>query len=129
MAHSTKSISEDLRRRVVEARLSGSSVAQVAERFAVSTDSVRRWTKRGQEMGTVSALQRGGRKPSKIADREKFEAFAKAHAHCTLAQMQAAWESEVSLMCLSRALKRIGRTHKKSLSPTASVMRQSGNPF
>jgi transposase len=56
----------------------------------------------------------------------KFESFAKAHAQCTLQQMQAAWEGEVSLMCLSRALKRLGWTHKKNSSPTASVTKQSG---
>jgi transposase len=114
MSHSTKSMSEDLRGRVVEARVSGGSVAEVASRFSVSQDSVRRWVQRFEETGSISAMQRGGRKPSKIMDMEKFEAFARAHAHSTLTQMQAAWEEEVSLMCLSRALKRLGWTHKKS---------------
>jgi hypothetical protein len=46
---------------------------------------------------------------------ETFEAFARSHAHSTLAQMQASWEGDISLMCLSRALKRLGWTHKKVL--------------
>lgn len=123
MSHSTKSMSEDLRRRVVEARLSGGSVSEVSTRFGVSPDSVRRWTQRFEKTGTFSALRRGGRKQPKITDMETFEAFAKAHAHSTLAQMQAAWEGEVSLMCLSRALKRLGWTHKKSPSLTANAMK------
>ncbi len=62
----------------------------------------------------------------------KFEAFARAHAHSTLAQMQAHWErlapaeAGVSLMCLSRALKRLGWTRKKSSIPTANATKRSG---
>jgi transposase len=52
---------------------------------------------------------------------EKFEAFAKANAHSTLKQMRAKWEGEVSEMCLSRALKRLGWTRKKNSSPTVNA--------
>ena len=128
MSHSTRSYSEDLRIRVVEARLSGLSVSAVCLRYNVDDNSVYRWVRRHQATGKVVAQRRGGMKPSKIADMEKFEAFAKAHAHSTLKQMQERWEGEVSLMCLSRALKRLGWTHKKSPAPTANVMRQSGQP-
>lgn len=128
MAHSTKSLSEDLRLRIVKARSSGESVASVAARFAVSKDSVRRWTKRHVESGSVTGVQRGGYRPAKISDMAKFEAFANAHTHCTLKQMQAAWEDEVSLMCLSRALRRLGWTHKKSPVRTVNALRQSALP-
>jgi transposase len=116
MAHSTKTISDDLRKREVEAIVDGASVASVAVRFAVSKDSVRRWTKRYVEAGSVTGVQRGGYRPAKISDMAKFEAFARAHAHCTLRQMQEKWEGEVSEMCLSRALTRLGWTHKKNSS-------------
>lgn len=125
MAHSTKSYSEDLRQRVVEARFSGESVSAVSDRFQVSQDSVRRWVARHQKTGSVSASRRGGYRPPKIEDMEKFEAFAKAHAHSTLSQMKERWEGEVSEMCLSRTLKRLGWTRKKSSTTTANAMKRN----
>jgi transposase len=125
MAHSTKSYSEDLRQRVVEARLSGGSVCGVSERYHVSQDSVRRWTARYEETGSVSASRRGGYRPPKIKDMTKFEAFAKAHAHSTLTQMKEQWEEEVSEMCLSRTLKRLGWTRKKSSTATANATKRN----
>ena len=121
MAHSTKSYSEDLRERVVEARLSGMKVSEICRVFQVDDNSVYRWVARYRDTGSVSAKRRGSGRPSKIEDMEKFEAFARAHAHCTLAQMQAKWEGEVSLMCLSRALKRLNWTHKKNRHTTANA--------
>jgi len=123
MTGSTRSYSEDLRIRVVEARLSGLSVSEVCSRYGVDDNSVYRWVARHEETGSVSGKQRGGHKQPKIADMEKFEAFAKAHAHCTLSQMRAKWEGEVSEMCLSRALKRLGWTRKKNTARTVNVMR------
>jgi transposase len=115
MAHSTRSFSDDLRRRVVKARLNGISVEEVSAAFEVSRDSVYRWVKRHQETGSVSGRRRGGYKKPKIADMVKFEAFAKAHAHSTLTQMKEKWEGDVSAMAISRALKRLGWTRKKTL--------------
>jgi transposase len=125
MAHSTKSYSEDLRLRVVKARLGGQSVSEIAALYEVDDNSVYRWVERYEATGSVGARQRGsGRKP-KIQDMAKFEAFARAHAHSTLKQMQAHWEEEVSLMCLSRALKRLGWTRKKSITPTANATKRN----
>jgi transposase len=125
MAHSTKSYGADLRLRVVKARLGGKSVSEIVALYAVDDNSVYRWVERYEATGSVAARHRGsGRKP-KIADMGRFEAFARAHAHSTLAQMQASWEEEVSLMCLSRALKRLGWTRKKSSTPTANATKRS----
>jgi transposase len=129
MGHSTKSYSDDLRQRVVEARLSGMPVREISAIYDVDDNSVYRWVSHYQSTGSYAAKQRGkGRKP-KIVDMEKFEAFAKAHAHCTLKQMQAKWEDEVSEMCLSRTLKKLGWTHKKSKPATANAMKPSEKPF
>lgn len=125
MTHSTKSYSEDLRRRVVDSRLSGKSALEVATLFEVSRDCVRRWVLRYQETGGYSSLPRGGHKKPKIENMVKFEAFARVHAHSTLAQMQAQWEEEVSLMCLSRALKRLGWTRKKSNTTIVNATKRS----
>lgn len=125
MAHSTKSYSLDLRKRVVESRLSGGSVSEVSATFQVSRDCVYRWVAHYQATGDVAPKKRGGYKQPKIIDMEKFEAFATAHAYSTLAQMCAKWEGDVSEMCMSRALKRLGWTRKKSKRITANVTKKS----
>jgi transposase len=125
MRHSTKSYSDDLRQRVVDARLSGMLAVEVARLFQVSRDSVNRWVKQHATEGRVAPKRRGGYRPAKIADMAKFEAFAKAHAHSTLARMKAQWEGEVSQMCLSRALKRLGWTRKKNRRTTANATKKS----
>lgn len=122
MSHGTKSYSVDLRQRVVDARLSGMSVSEVSTMFQVSQDSVYRWVKQQRNAGSVSPKQRGGYKKLKIDDMVKFEAFAKAHAYSTLTRMKEAWEGEVSEMCLSRALKRLGWTRKKNRRTTANAI-------
>src|SRR5271155_2185995 len=125
MAHSTKSYSNDLRDRVVKARLSGVSVEDVSGMFEVSRDCVYRWVALYQETGSTHPKRRGGYKQPKIADMVKFEAFAKAHAHSTLTQMKEKWEGDVSEMSVSRALKRLGWTRKKSIIITANAMKRS----
>ena len=129
MAHSTKSYSNDLRHRVVAARLSGMSASEVSVMFQVSKDSVYRWVKQHKSFGSVAPKQRGGYKPPKITDMEKFERFAKAHAHSTLTRMKEKWEGEVSEMCISRTLKRLGWTRKKNRRTTANAMKQSAESF
>ena len=125
MAHSTKSYSNDLRERVVKARLSGLSVAEVMARYSVDDNSVYRWVAQYKETGSFLPKRRGGYKKPKIEDMEKFGAFAKAHAHSTLTRMKEQWQEEVSEMCLSRTLKRLGWTHKKNKRTTANVTRSS----
>jgi transposase len=122
-----RAISEDLRKRVVAMRRSGCSVEEVAAHFQVSRDSVYRWDALDRQTGSLSSgYARCGRTSS--IDEEKFRGFVKQHAHATLRQMQAHWEGEVSLMALSRMLRKIGWTHKKSTTPTANATRRSVKP-
>lgn len=125
MRHSTKSYSDDLRQRVVDARCSGMSVLDVSTTFQVSKDCVYRWVKRHKALGNASPKPRGGYKKPKIQDMQTFEAFVTAHAHSTLSRMRDKWEEDVSLMCLSRTLKRLGWTRKKNKPTTANVTRSS----
>ena len=128
MAHSTKSYSEDLRKRVVDARLEGVKVSEIVAIYKVDDNCVYRWTAHYQETGSYAAKKGNSGRKSKITDMVKFEQFAKVHAYSTLSQMQAKWEDEVSLMCLSRALKRLGWTHKKSKPITANAMKRNESP-
>ncbi len=122
-----RAISEDLRLRVVAMRREGYSVEEVATHFKVGRDSVYRWDARERQTGSLaSGYVRCGRKSS--IDEEKFRAFAEAHAHATLRQMQAHWEQEVSLMAISRMLRKIGWTHKKNTSPIANATKRSAKP-
>lgn len=125
MGHSTKSYSDDLRERVVKSRLSGKSALEVAETFDVSKDCVRRWVIRYQETGSYSSEKRGGTKKSKIQNIAEFAEFAQANAHFTLKQMKEKWEDDVSEMALSRALRKLGMTRKKSPASIANATKQS----
>jgi transposase len=123
-----RAMSEDLRKRVVAMRRSGCSVEEVAAHFQVSRDSVYRWDALERKSGSfTSGYARCGRKSS--LNEEEFRAFAEAHAHATLRQMQAHWKYEVSLMALSRMLRKIGWTHKKSTMPTANATKRNAKPF
>ncbi len=55
-----KSLSNDLRVRVVEAVLAGSSRRQAAARFGVSVSSAIRWVQSWHECGDVCAKPQGG---------------------------------------------------------------------
>jgi transposase len=57
---SKKTLSLDLRERVVAAVLGGMSRRQAAERFGVSAASAIRWCQRQNETGSPASYQRGG---------------------------------------------------------------------
>ncbi len=76
----TKSLSVDLRRRVVDAIAAGMSRRQAALRFGVSAASAVRWQKQFSEMGTVQPDKQGGDRRSKHID---------AHAATILALCEA----------------------------------------
>lgn len=119
-----KAMSEDLRARVVAMRREGYSVEEVSAHFKVGRDSVYRWDALEKQTGSLAPNYAQCGRKSRI-DEEKFRAFAEAHAHTTLRQMQAHWEQEVSLMAISRMLRKIGWTHKKSTTPIANATKQS----
>ena len=109
-----RSYSEDLRKRVVRARLSGESVEDVASRFGVGRDCVYRWVALHKATGTLKPRQRGGYRQPKIQDMEKFRKFAEVHQGSLLTEMAEAWGGGVSVMCISRTLKRMGWSRKKN---------------
>ena len=55
MRHSTKSYSEDLRKRVVAGRLCGMKVSEVMALYQVDDNSVYRWVARYKETGSYIA--------------------------------------------------------------------------
>jgi transposase len=68
-----KSLSLDLRRRVVDAIERGLSCRQAAERFGVSASSAIRWLDRLKKQGEVAAKRQGGdRKSGRIEAEAAF---------------------------------------------------------
>jgi transposase len=65
-----KSLSEDLRIRLVEAVEAGASRRQAAARFGVSISSAIRWVRGWRERGEVRAKKQGGDRRSKHIEAE-----------------------------------------------------------
>jgi transposase len=86
-----RSLSLDLRERVVAAVSSGMSRRQAAERFGVSVASAVRWTALDRRMGSPAAKPRGGdRLSGRIeAQREQIIALIEERDDITLAELQA----------------------------------------
>jgi transposase len=117
-----EALSNDLRERVVAAWGRGEGTkAQLARRFAISHDSVRRIIKRWEETGSAAAKPTGGDKRSKIVGDDR-EALRQRHADepdATLTRYQHRCKNELDIECsemtLSRELKKMGLTFKKKL--------------
>jgi transposase len=63
-----KSLSIDLRRRVVDAVEAGSSCRAAAERFGIGVSSAIRWVQRARTRGTLEPDKRGGNQRSHRID-------------------------------------------------------------
>jgi transposase len=114
-----KSISLDLRRRIVEAYLSGRSgtYQTTAEMFGVGVATVSRLLHLNREHGDLRAKARGGNRAREV-DEDWLRAHAQEQPDARLIDRVQAWEAyrgkrvQVSTMCL--AMRRIGWTHKKN---------------
>ena len=109
----------ELRRRIVEAYLSGrsGSYEQTAELFGVGRATVSRLLRRHRETGDVRALPVGGNYPRQI-DLEWLREHAEQQPDARLVDRVEAWEKvsgrRVGLSTVSAAMRAIGWTHKKN---------------
>ncbi len=115
-----KPYSYDLRCKVIDAiELDGMKRCEASEHFRISRNTINLWLQRKAETGDVQAKARQDTGHShKIADWEKFRAFAQKHRDKTQAEMAELWEGDISSRTISRALKKIGFTRKKRLTLT-----------
>lgn len=106
--------SSDLRERVFEARRSGDTTSEVAERYEVSPAFVRRLMQRYRETGSIGPLP-GGRGPArKLAGRdEELRQAAAADPDATAGEHNRRLNLGVSDDTVWRALRRMGFTFKK----------------
>ncbi len=116
-----KAYSQDLRQRVLRAIDAGQSQSEVAEMFAVSRASIKRYLKQRREIGHVLPKAIPGRPAKKGAVlqahlRAQLEAHPDAtrEEHCRL--FQAEHGIDVSTASISRARVALGWTRKKRRS-------------
>lgn len=119
MLLSMKALSIDLRERVLAAHARGVSRKQLIDLFGVSQGSITRWVRAYKTSGSRSPGVAPGRARLISADQhEALRRQATAYPDATLAEHVARWHDEqgvrVSTWTLSRALKRIGWSRKKS---------------
>ncbi len=128
-----KAYSQDLRERVLRAVDQGRSRAEIVQLFGISLATLTRYMKQWREEGHVRPKAIPGRPPKK---RTQVEANVlpqlQAHADATLEQHCAMWEQthgeRVSRWTMSRAIKRLGWTRKKSHWRRRSAMKRSEPP-
>ena len=115
----TAAISNDLRRRVVDAVLAGSTCREAAERFGVAISSAVKWTARYRATGSVAPDRRPRRYRSKLdGERAYIVGRIEAEPHVTLHRLAdelAGRGVRVSHNAVWLWLRREGLTHKKSI--------------
>ena len=111
--------SVDLRQRVVSALAEeGATIELVAQRFCVSSASVKRYKGQLQESGSLAAKPWPGRAP-KIApeQQERLQALVASRTDWTLERLCHRWEEEtavgVTVSVMARTLSRLRITYKK----------------
>jgi transposase len=120
--------SEDLRKRIIEARRAGKSSAEVARRFAVSSRTVERYWERYEQKGHCRTKQIGGYRRSRLNGHEKVvTAWIEAQPDLTLEELSARCQKELqvtlTVSALWHRLKALGLSYKKK-----DARRRAGSP-
>ena len=128
-----KAYSQDLRERILRAVDLSRPRAEIMQLFGVSSATIKRYLKQRREEGHVQPKAIPGRPPKKRAQVEAgVLPQLQAHDEATLEQHCAMWEQthgeRVSRWTMSRAIKRLGWTRKKSLWGRRSATRRSELP-
>ena len=111
-------LSQDLRRRLVQAVEAGSSVREAARRFAVSESAAIKLVRRVRETGSTAPARIGGhRKPLLTGHEGLLRELMAAKGNITLIEIQAALAVRgLEAGCLTTiwsTLRRLGLSHKK----------------
>lgn len=116
--------SEDLRQKVMTAIDRGEKKSHVSGMFNISRDTIDRWLKRRQSIGSVEAARGYQQGHShRIQDWQEFRAFAKKYGDKTQGEMAQLWSGQISERTMQRALTRIGWTRKKRPMVTENGMK------
>jgi transposase len=122
--------SQDLRQRIVDALGEGATIEMTAQRFAVSTASVKRYQRQLRHSGTLAPKPWPGRVPKiKKEQKEQLQALIASKTDWTLASLCAAWEEatavEIARDVMARTLARFSITHKKRVASPSNGTRRS----
>ncbi|MDF5712149.1 MAG: IS630 family transposase [Nostoc sp. S4] len=111
-----KPYSYDLRQKVINAIvLDGMKKTEAAQIFQISRNTINLWLQRHAQTGDYHPKSnRPNRTNAKITDWEKFSQFAQIHGDKTQAQMAQLWSLNISKRTISRGLKKIGVSKKKT---------------
>ncbi|MDG2989639.1 IS630 family transposase [Candidatus Synechococcus calcipolaris G9] len=111
-----KAYDYDFRRKVLEAiELNGMTRSEASEAFGISRNTIHQWFKLRAETGDLQARPHNHFGHShKIIDWDTFKTFVGTHSDKTQVQLAELWDDEISDRTISRALKRINFTRKKS---------------
>ena len=131
-----RALSLDLRERIAATLASDplSTYADLAARFAVSTASVERISRKKRHGQSLVPNVSSGRTPLVTpAEYESFETLAASRTDWTLQSLATAWEAQsgtaVSIATAQRLLKKVQFTFKKSVASPVSGMKPSVLPF
>ncbi len=114
-----KTLSMDLRERIVSAVVAGGKVQEVADRFCVSHDSVRRLQLKHEGGQSLAPRPHPGRTP-RVAGCEEAALVALVHAHPsqTIEEMRVLWFEQTGVLLprstMHDALGRAGARFKKN---------------
>ncbi len=116
-----KPYSVDLRERLLSAIDAGLSQAEASRLFGVGTSTITRWHQQQRATGSVAPKARSGRPPTIGPDQaDALRAQVAQQPDATLAVHCTHWARErgigVSVATMSRAIRRLGITVKKSPS-------------
>src|SRR4051812_22439206 len=114
----TAPLSQDLRKRIVRAVESGSSIRQAARRFAVSASAAIKLMQRVRQTGSTAPAQIGGaRRPLLEAHADVLRAIVSSQAGITLREIKAALAVRgivvKALSTIADMLHRLDLSHKK----------------
>ena len=112
-------LSEDLRRRIVDARTEGAGTGEVSARFGVSRKSVERFWHQQCTSGHCRPKQIGGYRKSRLKKHEKrLRRWIAQQPDLTLVELQQRCEKElevqIGLTALWHRLDRLGLSYKKN---------------
>lgn len=125
-----KAYSQDLRERVLRAVDLGRPKAEIVQLFGISLATIKRYLKQRRDEGHVRLKAIPGRPPKKRAQVEAgVLTQLQAHDDATLEQHCTMWEQahgeRVSRWTMSRAIKKLGWTRKKSPWGQRNAMRKN----
>ena len=120
--------SQDLRCRIVAARLDGAGTGEVSQRFAVCRSTVERFWNQHKKLGHVRPGQVGGHRRSKLAEHAKvLGRWIDKKADVTLMELRDRCREElgvkVGVNALWHQLRRMGLSSKKN-----DARRRAGPP-